>query len=189
MMKRALIALLLMVSMAGLMSMPSASAQDADDPADVEAGREVYASSCSGCHGPDGTGSDSGRALTDIASQEADRTVHITSVSDGKGGMPGFGSRLSEDEIDAVVSFVRLEFAAATAESSDDEAEDEADADDEADDAASDDDAAAADAPAALAETGVESFQLVTVGVALILAGAMFLSARREEDDLIIDEI
>lgn len=86
------------------------SAQAADDPADVDAGREVYANSCAGCHGAEGEGSDSGRSLIDIATQQPDRTVHIASVTDGKGGMPAFGGGLSDEEIDASVSFVRLTF-------------------------------------------------------------------------------
>lgn len=81
-----------------------------EDAAQVAAGEEVYASSCSGCHGANGEGSDNGRPLTGIAAQEPDRTVHIMSVTDGKGSMPAFGDRLSEDEIDAAVAFVRATF-------------------------------------------------------------------------------
>jgi|GEM_PF-736489 len=175
MIKRSICAVALMLAVA-FVGMPAASAQDADDPDAVEAGGEVYVNNCSGCHGSDGTGTENGRGLIGIASQEDDRNVHITSVSEGKGGMPGFGSRLSEEEIDAVISFVRLEFVETTAES--------ADEDDEADDAA----ASASDdaAPQALAKTGVESFQLVTIGVALILAGAMFLNVTGRRDDLVL---
>lgn len=86
------------------------SAQSADNPADVDAGKEVYANSCAGCHGAEGEGSDSGRALTDIATQQPDRTVHIASVTDGKGGMPAFGANLTAEEIDASISYVRLTF-------------------------------------------------------------------------------
>lgn len=184
MMKRVLTALALMMALVGFIGMPAASAQDADDPDAVEDGREVYANTCSGCHGDDGTGSSTGRSLIGIASQEEDRSVHITSVTDGKGGMPAFGSRLSEEEVDAVVSFVRLEFVEATAESADEPADDDAEAED---DAAASDDAA----PATLAETGVESFQLVTIGVAMILAGLMFLSVTDRRDDLVVvvDEV
>jgi len=184
MIKRSVLAVALVFAI-GFIGMPAASAQDADDPAAVEEGREIYANSCSGCHGDDGTGSASGRPLTDIASQESDRNVHITSVTEGKGGMPPFGSKLSEEEIDAVISFVRLEFVEAEAESADEPADDEADEDDDA----RADNATADDAPAALAETGVESFQLVTIGVALILAGAMFLSVTRRDDLVVADEV
>lgn len=84
-----------------------------DDPAQVEAGMAVFETNCAGCHGADGTGSNQGRPLTDIATQEPDRSVHIASVTDGKGSMPAFGERLEADEIDAAVSYVRLTFATA----------------------------------------------------------------------------
>lgn len=185
MMKRGLVALLLAMSLAGFVAMPSASAQADDDPAAVEEGREIFANNCSGCHGSDGTGSATGRPLIGIASQEEDRSVHIASVTNGKGGMPPYDEKLSEEEIDAVISFVRLTFV--------EDAGDEAAADDAADDAddADDDAAAEEDAqPEALAETGVESYQLTTIGVALILAGAMFLTVtRRDEDVFFLDEL
>lgn len=86
------------------------TAQSADDPAKVDAGAEVYATSCAGCHGADGEGSNSGPSLVDIASAQPDRTIHIASVTDGKGGMPPFGTALSEEEIDSAVTYVRLTF-------------------------------------------------------------------------------
>ncbi len=96
-----------------IMGATAAGAQnETDDPALVEQGEAVYAASCAGCHGADGAGSDAGRPLTGIAVQERDRLVHIASVTDGKGGMPAFGGSLSDEEIDAAVTFVRLTFVA-----------------------------------------------------------------------------
>lgn len=83
---------------------------DVDDPAEVEAGRVVYESNCSGCHGDAGQGSDVGRPLTDIATQ-GERSRHIETVTNGRNNMPAFGGSLDEAEVSAVVSFVRLEFA------------------------------------------------------------------------------
>ncbi len=89
-----------------------AQAQSGEDPAQVAAGEEIFNSNCAGCHGADGTGTSSGRPLTGIAGQEPDRTVHIASVTDGKGGMPAFGAGLSADEIDAAVAYARDTFVA-----------------------------------------------------------------------------
>lgn len=90
---------------------PPASAQSAeDDPAMFDAGEAVYQGGCAGCHGDDGMGSETGRSLIGIAAQEPDRLVHIASVTDGKGGMPALGERLTPEDIDAVVSYVRLAF-------------------------------------------------------------------------------
>lgn len=83
--------------------------EDADDPAQVEAGMAVYESSCAGCHGADGEGSERGRPLLDVAA-EASRSVHVDSVTNGKGGMPAFGEGLSEEEIGQAISYVRLTF-------------------------------------------------------------------------------
>lgn len=95
------------------LGMQGAVAQsDVDDPAQLGAGRVVFESNCSGCHGVDGTGSATGRNLIGIAEQEPDRSVHITSVTEGKGNMPAWGPQLSEEEIDAAVSYVRLTFVA-----------------------------------------------------------------------------
>ena len=92
-----------------------AAAQGADDPAEVEAGQVVFEANCASCHSADGTGSQTGRPLTDVAT-EADRSVHIESVTNGKGGMPAFGERLITDEISAAVSYVRLSFVSQAAE-------------------------------------------------------------------------
>lgn len=83
--------------------------EDTDDPTAVEAGMVIYAASCAGCHGAEGEGSERGRPLTDIADQGA-RSVHIMSVTEGKGGMPAFAEGLSDDEISQAVSYVRLTF-------------------------------------------------------------------------------
>lgn len=105
-----LMGLTLIVTVVSVASLGAQSAQD--DPAQVEAGMAVFESNCAGCHGADGTGSDSGRPLTGIAEQEPDRLVHVASVTDGKGFMPAFGGNLEADEIDAAVSYVRLTFVA-----------------------------------------------------------------------------
>ncbi len=102
---------LLLLSGMWMLATGSANAQESmDDPADVEDGKEIFEANCARCHGNDGTGSNFGRDLTDVATQEPDRSVHITSVTDGKGNMPAFGSDLSEDDIDKAISYVRLEF-------------------------------------------------------------------------------
>lgn len=118
-----------------------AQAQGADDPAQVEAGQAIYEMSCAGCHGDDGTGvTGRGRPLIGIASQ-GDRATHVASVTDGKGGMPAFGERLSSDEIDQAISYVRLSFV---------------------------DEAAATEE---LARTGVETTGLAIAGVAMLAGG------------------
>lgn len=103
---RAVLALLALT----LLFAPAAGAQDEDDPADLGLGMEIWNGGCSGCHQTDGSGSSAGRSLIDIALEQPDRSVHVASVTNGIGNMPGYEGRLTEDEIDAVVSYVRITF-------------------------------------------------------------------------------
>ena len=140
-----------------LFTFDAASAQSAeDDPAQVDAGAAVYEANCSSCHGAEGEGSAVGRPLAGVAG-ENDRARHITTVTEGRNTMPAFGEVLSAEEIDSVVSFVRLTFVAQ--DEGGEEAEEE---------------------PAEeLADTGVESAAGVVAAVALLGAGAMFVRSSR----------
>ncbi len=71
---------------------------------------EVFNGGCSSCHQADGSGSAAGRSLIDVALEQPDRSVHVASVTNGLGNMPAYADRLTEAEIDAAVSYVRLTF-------------------------------------------------------------------------------
>ena len=66
----------------------------------------LFAESCAGCHGADGTGgfgSDLSRSSYDYGKDAASVKASIT---DGRGGkMPPFGNMLSPAEVDALVDF------------------------------------------------------------------------------------
>lgn len=99
------------VMTAALLSFGTVQAQTAEDNPDrVEEGKVVFEANCARCHGADGAGTNFGRPLTDIAVQQPDRNVHITSVTDGLRNMPALGGDLSEEEIDDAISYVRLTF-------------------------------------------------------------------------------
>jgi mono/diheme cytochrome c family protein len=74
----------------------------------VLSGEAVYANRCAGCHGGDGSGGlgpqlSGGRMVAefpDIADQ-------IAVITKGRGGMPGFGDKLSAAEIAAVAEYER----------------------------------------------------------------------------------
>ena len=130
----------------------NAQAQGADNQADVPAGQMVYEASCAGCHGDDGTGvAGRGRPLTGIASQ-GDRATHVASVTDGKGGMPAFGERLSADEIDQSISYVRLTFVQEATEAAQ---------------------------PTELALTGATTTALALVGLVMVVGGAQLIAWSR----------
>ena len=106
----AALGLLVAFSMLGAFSATPAGAQDADDPGDLGQGMEIFNAGCSSCHQADGSGSAAGRSLIDVALEQPDRAVHIASVTNGRGNMPSYQDRLTVDEIDAAISYVRLTF-------------------------------------------------------------------------------
>ena len=72
----------------------------------------TYKTSCASCHGPDGRGSAVGKSLhaADFHSaqvqQQSDAQLAAV-VAEGRGNMPAFGTRLSKDQIDALVKYIR----------------------------------------------------------------------------------
>ncbi len=84
-------------------------------PAPDDAGAQTFKSNCVVCHGADGTGSPTGKALKapDLNSEAAQKLTVAqmeTQVSDGKNNMPPFKSTLSKDQIQGVVAYVRSTF-------------------------------------------------------------------------------
>ncbi len=158
------LSVLLAAAMALVLTFGTAGAQEStDDPAQVEAGMAIFEANCASCHSSDGTGSAVGRPLIDVA-LEADRSVHITSVTEGKGGMPAFGSVLEADEIESVLSYVRLGFVSEAAAQEDPPAEEE---------------------PAEeLADTGAESAPMAIAAIAVVAAGAMLVTTARRRPEL-----
>ena len=77
-------------------------------PAAAVDGATVYENRCAGCHGGDGGGG-LGPQLSDgrVVQRFPDIADHIAVITDGRGGMPGFGDRLSEAEITAVAEYER----------------------------------------------------------------------------------
>lgn len=77
--------------------------------ADLTVGAEVYSDICAACHGPEGQGG-IGATLVGVTDRISVTETHST-VTDGKGKMPAWGNRLEPDEVDAVVAYVREQFA------------------------------------------------------------------------------
>ena len=76
------------------------------DSAAVEAGKQIYMGSCSGCHGATGEGSQGPSLLSGRAGRLNDRTL-VNSIKNGLPGtsMPNFP--MAEDKILQVAAFVR----------------------------------------------------------------------------------
>lgn len=76
------------------------------DSASVEAGKQIYMGSCSGCHGATGEGSQGPSLLSGRASRLPDRTL-LSSIKNGLPGtsMPNFP--MTDDKVLQVAAFVR----------------------------------------------------------------------------------
>jgi cytochrome c6 len=75
---------------------------------------ELYAKNCASCHGRDGRGKTLKGKLKharDLANSEWQVNVSderlFNSIMNGKGKMPAYGKKLAEQEIDALVAYVR----------------------------------------------------------------------------------
>jgi len=76
---------------------------------DAELGLSTYQTNCQVCHGIDGEGG-AGSILNDGRLASASLADIETIVRDGTDDMPGFGSRLSAEEISAVAQYVLTTF-------------------------------------------------------------------------------
>jgi mono/diheme cytochrome c family protein len=78
----------------------------------VASGADLFAQNCSSCHGGNGEGGVgpklSGGAVLKSFPKEADQIAFVTN---GAGGMPAFGKRLTAAEIAAVVHYTRTDLA------------------------------------------------------------------------------
>jgi len=86
---------------------PAAKAETVAAAGGVD-GAAIFGQKCSGCHGGDGSGGigprlAGGRVVADFP----DPQQQIAFVTNGRGGMPAFGERLSPEEIAAVVDYTR----------------------------------------------------------------------------------
>lgn len=101
---------------------PTAAARPAATPDEFAAVRGIYASTCQNCHQPGGAGGTvqdeaSGKPLRVPSLRGGDAARHTDaqlarkiSNGDPDEGMPAFKTRLSPEQIDQLVRFIRTEF-------------------------------------------------------------------------------
>lgn len=71
-------------------------------------GAALYGSSCAGCHGGDGSGGIGPRLGGGrVVERFPDPAEQIAVVTNGRGGMPAFGSKYGPEEIAAIVDYTR----------------------------------------------------------------------------------
>jgi alcohol dehydrogenase (cytochrome c) len=88
------------------MSCSSAQAQ-APTPDQIDQGRQIYEENCQTCHGRDMAAA--GPVVFDLRKfPKDDHARFMNSVLNGKGGgMPAWGDKLSDDEIELLWAYVR----------------------------------------------------------------------------------
>ena len=96
---------------ATLMLLPT-SIVPANPVPDSAASSATFRTKCAMCHGQDGGGSEIGKSMNvpDLRSpvvQTLPDAQLAPIISDGKGGMPQFKNSLSEDQIHALVTYIR----------------------------------------------------------------------------------
>ena len=90
-----------------LIAAPSAFAGGSPD------GAALYKSKCAMCHGADGAGQTpmgKNMKLRDLRSADVQKQTDAELakwIADGKGKMPAYKSKMSADEINALVAFIR----------------------------------------------------------------------------------
>jgi mono/diheme cytochrome c family protein len=75
-------------------------------------GAALYRATCQGCHMPDGEGAKGAGMYPALAGnpQVATGAYVADVVLQGRNGMPGFGDHMSNDQVAAVVNYVRTNF-------------------------------------------------------------------------------
>ncbi len=107
------LAVALLTGLLGTTLLLSVAARAADEQ-DNSAGKALFKSKCVVCHGADGTGETPvGKSLkvANLQSPEIQKKSDAELaqfISDGKGNMPSFKSSTKEDEIQALVKYVRV---------------------------------------------------------------------------------
>jgi mono/diheme cytochrome c family protein len=77
-----------------------------------KSGDELFVNVCQGCHMPDGRGATGAGAYPSLAGNDHLETggYPIAVIVNGQRGMPPFGEMMSDDQIAAVVNYVRTHF-------------------------------------------------------------------------------
>lgn len=76
------------------------------------ASETLYKSKCAACHGPDGSGSATGKTMGahDFSSADVQKmsdTELTTIITDGKNKMPAYGKSLKPEQIKGLVAYIR----------------------------------------------------------------------------------
>ena len=101
--------------MVAVVTLAFVSRAGARPAADTAAGEQAFKTNCAVCHGADGTGTATGKALkapdlhSDAVQKMTDAQI-ADQISNGKNNMPPFKNTLSKDQIQSLIAYVRSAF-------------------------------------------------------------------------------
>ena len=103
-----LIVFLCLVAGSSCAGEPPEVPRSADGTADsvLMVGRQIWSRACSSCHAPDGSGG-RGPSVHFVEDRYPSIDDQLNLVSKGRGSMPGFGGRYTNEELEAVVRYTR----------------------------------------------------------------------------------
>ena len=107
-----MVALLAVAVFIGMLFLNSPTKPPGTPPAVVEAaggidGGVLFGQRCAGCHGGDGSGGIGPRLAGKVVAKFPDPADQIAVVTNGRGAMPAFATRLTPEEIAAIVEYTR----------------------------------------------------------------------------------
>ena len=87
---------------------PSSPTTATPSTAAASSGEAIFRANCSRCHGSDGGGATAPKlAGGAVVARFPDAADQRAVIANGRGGMPAWAGRLTDDEIDAVVRYTR----------------------------------------------------------------------------------
>jgi len=105
---RALAAVAMVASAAVIWSISgSADTASTPDPALISQGSAVFAQHCQVCHGATGQGGTGPALAGDLAERYPEIAAQRAVILTGPKSMPSFATRLTDQEVDAVIAFTR----------------------------------------------------------------------------------
>ena len=105
--------MVLLIGYAMSQTVRSRSQRSQVSPAKAKEAKRLFKQKCAKCHGQDGAGNNYGQIIgtTNLTNPEwqerADDKRIINSIKHGRGQMPAFGEKLSEEQITSLMLYVR----------------------------------------------------------------------------------
>jgi mono/diheme cytochrome c family protein len=99
----------LVAALAFFVALFASGPDEESDAAKTPAGASIFSASCAVCHGTQGEGGVGPVLAGRVVDRFPEAADEIAVVTNGRGGMPSFGGRLTDEEIAQVVEYTRTD--------------------------------------------------------------------------------